>query len=306
MSNKILIGTRNSRLAMAQTSLVADALKQAEPSLEIELVPMSTKGDKMLDRSLVSFGGKGVFVEEFERKMLNAQIDIAVHSAKDMPMEMEPGLGILSVLKREDPRDVLVTRKGFVWNREENIIVGTSSLRRQMQIKQFGKVECRLLRGNVNTRLQKLEDGLYDGIILAAAGLKRLGLEQEDAYDYHYFSCEEFVPSGGQGIIAIEGRADSVFAPLLEKICDKESEIRLKAEREVLRYLDAGCHEPIGVYSTIKGEEMELILVVESARYSVKGSVFNYLKLAGEIAGLSKRERKQTKWLEQETKDLSH
>lgn len=288
MSNKIRIGTRNSRLALAQTNLVVEALKKAAPSLSIEVVSMSTKGDKLLDRSLLSFGGKGVFVEEFESKMLNGEIDIAVHSAKDMPMQMEDGLGILSVLEREDPRDVLVTKKGFVWNREENIIVGTSSLRRQMQIKNVGKTECRLLRGNINTRLQKLEDGIYDGIILAAAGLKRLGLDQEKKYDYHYFSCKEFVPSGGQGIIAIEGRMDSKFAPLLKKICDRKSEIQLRAEREVLRNLDAGCHEPIGVYSTIEEDEMELVLIVETDRYSLKGNACDYLKLARKIAELSK------------------
>ena len=179
---KIRIGTRKSRLALVQTDLVRQKIEEAFPEAEIEIVEMSTKGDELLDRSLTSFGGKGVFTKELEEALLREEIDLAVHSAKDMPMELGEGMAILAVPPREDPRDVLVTRPGTVLSGKSRIVIGTSSPRRVVQIQELGpklwpgaEICCEMLRGNVNTRLRKLAEGGYDGIILAAAGLKRLG-----------------------------------------------------------------------------------------------------------------------------------
>lgn len=277
---KLRIGTRKSQLAMAQTYLVIDAVKNIDPSIEIEIVPLSTKGDKILDKPLLSFGGKGVFVEEFEHKIQEGEIDIAIHSAKDMPMELLEGLTITAVLQREDPRDVLITRKNQPWNKEENTIIGTSSLRRKMQISNLGNVTCKDLRGNVNTRLQKLQDGAYDGIILAMAGLKRLGLDGDERFLFTPFDCQQFIPAGGQGIIAIEGREDSPFLKLFAKIDQETARCELMFERRVLQELNAGCHEPVGVFSKVEGNELTGYLMKENRIYKVRGAKENYKELA--------------------------
>lgn len=259
MKKKIRIGTRTSALAMAQTHLVMAEIQAVDPEATFEIVPLNTLGDRILDKPLLSFGGKGAFVSEFEEALLKDEIDLAVHSAKDMPMELPSGLALLGSLKREDPRDVLVTMKGTTL--KEGAVIGTSSLRRQLQIKQLQKVACQDIRGNVNTRLRKLEEGQYDGLILAAAGLKRLGLDQEEKFDYHYFPCETFVPAGGQGIIAVEGREGDALALLMEKVTDQAAQCCLEVERHVLKLLDAGCHEPLGVYSTIEEDKIHLTIL---------------------------------------------
>ena len=177
----IRIGTRKSDLAVIQTKLVADAIEKASPDVRTELVLRQTMGDKILGKPLLEFGGKGVFVSEFEEGLAKGEIDLAVHSAKDMPMDLAEGLAIVAVPEREDPRDVLVTVAGRELSGKKEIVIGTSSPRRQVQIEAIGPklwpgaaVRCEMLRGNVNTRLRKLEEGGYDGILLAAAGLKRL------------------------------------------------------------------------------------------------------------------------------------
>lgn len=250
---KLIIGTRGSALALAQTDLVIRQIKEKAPKVECEICIIATKGDKILDKPLVEFGGKGVFVTEIEEKLKSGEIDLAVHSAKDMPMELAEGLDILAVLKREDPRDVLVTMdfEGFL--KKEHPVVGTSSLRRQVQIQQiFPDAVCQTLRGNVNTRLKKLEEGMYDGILLAAAGLRRLGLEKEEKFHYHIIDIDRMIPAGGQGIIAVEGKKDSPFAKLLEPITHKATRRELELERMALKLLEAGCHEPVGVYTRIE------------------------------------------------------
>lgn len=277
MNRKIRIGTRKSLLAMTQTELVADAMKAVQEGLEVELVTRVTEGDRILNKPLLEFGGKGVFVTEFEQALLNGEIDFAVHSAKDLPMELEDGLGIVAVPPREDPRDVLVVPAGMKLAGKEEIVIGTSSLRRRLQIEELGKViwpgssvRCENIRGNVQTRLAKLEGGGYDGVILAAAGLKRLGMakalcgalkddfETNGTYDFHYFDCESFIPAGGQGILAVEGRVQDRVCEMAVRIQDEETRICLVLERKILKLLDAGCHEPIGVYSRIKGQEIEV------------------------------------------------
>ncbi len=263
MKRIIKIGTRRSRLALVQTNLIIEQLQQTDPGLSFEVIPISTTGDEILDKPLIEFGGKGVFVAEFERALQNREIDLAVHSAKDMPMLLPIGLGIVGIPKREDPRDVLVS-KGDGLSAEKPLIIGTSSLRRQMQIKQyFPKAQCVSLRGNVGTRLDKLSSGEYDGIILAAAGLKRLGLLGDQEYHIRYFTPEEFIPAGGQGILAVEGRLEDELTSIVRQINHEETAICLKTERSVLQYLNAGCHEAVGVFSYVEGKRIYLRAVYE-------------------------------------------
>lgn len=281
---KIRIGTRKSQLAMAQTYLVMEEIRRIDPSLEIEIVSLSTKGDKILDKPLLSFGGKGVFVEEFESKIKENEIDIAVHSAKDMPMVLLDGLSIVSVLKREEPCDALIMRKGDVWDKNRHTVIGTSSLRRKMQIERLGDVECQDLRGNVNTRLKKLEDGEYDGIILAMAGLKRLNLHNDQRFTVTPFSTDTFIPAGGQGIIAVEGREDSPFSELFKQMDHAKTRTELLFERKVLENLSAGCHEPIGVFSFVENENLTGYLMRENQIHTITGPKSNYKELALELS----------------------
>lgn len=263
MVRKIRIGTRGSELALAQTNQVIAALQERFPDVLTETVIVRTKGDKILDKPLLSFGGKGVFVEEIEKALTEGSIDIAVHSAKDMPMELGDFLEIAGVLKRADSRDVFVVRKeseiaewfyqqeDFAIGREEQgkqrFVIGTGSLRRQFQLqKNYPSCVCRAIRGNVPTRLEKLRSGEYDGVILAAAGLQRLGLLEEKDLEYRFFSKEEMLPAGGQGIIAIEGRKDDRITEMIREISDEKTYQELLLERRLLEMADAGCHEAVG------------------------------------------------------------
>lgn len=264
VAGKIRIGTRGSALALAQTKLVIAELQKKAPGIECETVVIRTKGDKLLDRPLIDFGGKGAFVTEFENLLHSGEIDLAVHSAKDMPAELGEGLVIAGVLPREDARDVLVTLKDVKLSELEKPLLGTGSLRRQFQCgRLYPNAEFIPIRGNVPTRLQKLKDKACDGVILAAAGLKRLGLFEEADYAYRCFSYEEVVPSGGQGIIAIEGRAQDAISELVKQISDMAAEAELETERKVLQLLGAGCHEAIGVISQASSGQISLRVIRE-------------------------------------------
>lgn len=282
MKKVIRIGTRGSELALAQTVMVTERLQQRYPEWKMEMVVMHTQGDKILDKPLIDFGGKGVFISEFEEALLEERIDLAVHSSKDMPMELAEGLVIAGVLPRADSRDVLVTKKGLFSEKAgykgqnadismdkkyldfSNFTVGTGSLRRQCQLeKLYPGVRCTSIRGNVPTRLQKIRDGRCDGVVLAAAGLSRLNLLEEEEFDYRYFSYEEMVPAGGQGIIAVEGRAKDKITGLVECISDKKSYYELETERSILQQLEAGCHEAIGVISRIEQDTISIQIIQE-------------------------------------------
>ena len=274
--HKIRIGARKSPLSVAQVDLVCQMLyKQAEKmqeEIEIEFVPVVTQGDKILDKPLHAFEGKGMFVDEFENRLFAGDIDIAIHSAKDIPYRLKEGLIIAGVPKREDARDVLVMAKGKVL--PEQACIGTSSPRRSLQIKNlYPKSTCRMLRGNVGTRIEKMLAGEYDAILLAVAGLKRLHLDTDENIECIYLEPEQMVPSAGQGIIAIEGRAiseagryakqDAWLAGLLQGITDIQAKTSLDVERSIVEALGAGCHEPVGAYSRIEGDLLQVLAVCE-------------------------------------------
>lgn len=290
-NNTLRIGTRKSRLAMVQTEIVREEILAHFPFLEVEIVPMSTKGDQILDRSLTSFGGKGVFTKELEEALLKGKIDLAVHSAKDMPMEFPKGLALGAVLSREDAADVLVTTDGkSVKEMAPGSIIGTSSLRRQIQIRQMNpQVKVKLLRGNVQTRIEKLKSGQYDGILLAAAGLKRLGIcgenlvsgadselsdgqcwagTQAKATESLYFEhlpMEQFVPAAGQGILAVEIRQGEL-EEIMKAIHSVKTETELTAEREFLAILGGGCNAPCGAHCRLDVDGNKLSMHVMYAR----------------------------------------
>lgn len=246
---KIRIGTRKSKLALIQADMVAAALKRKVPRCEIEIVPISTTGDKRLDKPLTEIGGKGVFVSEIEKALQNGDIDIAVHSAKDLPLILAEGLEISAVLKRGDHRDVLVTQKGTEVRNSPDFIVGTGSERRRRNMKRlYPEIGFAEIRGNIDTRLQKLRDGQYDGIILAAAGLERAGLDKIEDFDYLTFSEEKFYPAPCQGIIAVESRINDSLTPTLKKINHKTTYIAFETERYIINRLGGDCTMPIGAY----------------------------------------------------------
>ena len=280
LKNTVKVGTRGSKLALAQTELVIKALRERFPQVDFQMVTMSTRGDRDTSRALLEFGGKAVFVEEFEEAILKGDIDIAVHSAKDMPMEIMEGLTISGTLPRACPQDVLIYKSGRSFDRNDSFVVGTSSLRRQYQIRDmYPNAVCKNLRGNVGTRIQKLEDGEYDAIILAAAGLERLGIidgsvecveVHKDELTFRYLSTESMLPAACQGIIAIETRTSGEACDMVREINDTEAYTQLICERAVLNRLNAGCHEPIGVYSEMKGKHVKLSLMKAGAAVSDK------------------------------------
>lgn len=255
---KIKIGTRKSKLAIAQTERVANAIKSRFPRVDIELVPISTRGDKILDKPLYKIGGKGIFVSDIEQAMIDGKIDIAVHSAKDLPVRLTDGLEISAVLPRENYRDALVTMKEKSYGKYDAFTVGTGSLRRRLNIKKlYPNVKVKDIRGNVDTRLKKLSRGEFDGLVLAAAGLERLKISHYD-YCIREFDYDEFLPAPCQGIIAAECRKNDFVSEILREISDKNTYLCFETEREVLKIFDGDCTVPIGAYSEIRGDKIFL------------------------------------------------
>ncbi|WP_421145131.1 hydroxymethylbilane synthase [Aeromonas dhakensis] len=252
------IATRKSPLAMWQANFVKDRLEALYPELQVELVPMSTQGDKILDTPLAKVGGKGLFVKELETAMLEGRADIAVHSMKDVPVEFPEGLGLHTICEREDPRDAFVSNRFTAIDElPQGAVVGTSSLRRQCQLRAARPdLVIRDLRGNVNTRLAKLDAGEYDAIILAAAGLKRLEMEHRITA---FIEPEQSLPANGQGAVGIECRLDDhELHALLAPLEHPETRIRVLTERAMNRALQGGCQVPIGAYALVEGEEVWL------------------------------------------------
>ncbi|MFT4672880.1 MAG: hydroxymethylbilane synthase [Pseudohongiellaceae bacterium] len=263
MSEKILkIATRKSPLALWQANFVKDALEKANKGLVVELVTMTTKGDKILDSPLAKIGGKGLFVKELEHALLRGDADIAVHSMKDVPMEFPEGLELAVICEREDPSDAFVSNSYSSFaSLPKGAIVGTSSLRRQCQLKQLRPDLTVLdLRGNVGTRLGKLDAGGYDAIILAAAGLIRLKLGERIREKLSYEDC---LPAGGQGAVGIECRVgDSLTHDLIRSLHHDETASRVIAERAVNLRLQGGCQVPIASFAEIQGDTLWLRALV--------------------------------------------
>jgi len=258
MSNTLKIATRKSPLALWQAEEVSRLLKIFHPDLNIELVTMTTQGDKILDTPLAKIGGKGLFVKELEVGMLEGIADIAVHSMKDVPMAFPEGLHLAVILEREDPRDAFVSNTyKSLSDLPLNSKVGTCSLRRQTQLKETRPdIEILDLRGNVNSRLAKLDNGDYDAIILASAGLKRLGFNERIT---ETISTEQSLPAIGQGAIGIECRAgDERINALLAPLNHPETALRLQAERAQNTRLNGGCQIPIGGYAELIGDKILL------------------------------------------------
>lgn len=258
MSREIRIATRKSALALWQAEYVKARLEASHPGLKVSLVPMVSRGDKLLDAPLAKIGGKGLFVKELETALMENEADIAVHSMKDVPMEFPEGLGLYCICEREDPRDA------FVSNHFDDLdalpsgsVVGTSSLRRQAQLlARRPDLKIQFLRGNVNTRLAKLDAGEYDAIILAAAGLIRLGFGERIRSS---ISVDESLPAGGQGAVGIECRTtDSELHALLECLNHAPTATRVVAERALNKRLNGGCQVPIACYAVLEGDQLWL------------------------------------------------
>ncbi|WP_226665521.1 hydroxymethylbilane synthase [Microbulbifer aggregans] len=254
--SRITIATRESALALWQAHYVKQQLELHHPQLEVELLPLTSRGDQLLDIPLNKVGGKGLFVKELEKAMLEGRADIAVHSMKDVPMEFPEGLHLPVICEREDPRDAFVSNHfASIEELPKGAVVGTSSLRRQCQVLALRPdLEVKFLRGNVNTRLAKLDAGEYDAIILAAAGLLRLEMRERIAA---FIEPEILLPAGGQGAVGIESRRDPALEALLAPLHHDQTSHRLIAERAMVRRLNGSCQVPIGCYATLSGDNAE-------------------------------------------------
>ena len=253
MKKKMIVGSRESQLAVVQSMTLVAHLRSAHPEIEAELLTMKTTGDKILDRTLDKVGGKGLFVKELDIALRERRADVTVHSLKDMPMQTPEDLPILCCSRREDPRDALVLRAGV--GMKPDLVIGSSSLRRALQLKAlFPECEVRPVRGNLQTRLRKLDEGQFDALALAAAGLKRMGLEGRIS---RYFSVDEIIPAAGQGILAVQGRAD-FDRTLLEGYADADAWCAATAERAFVRALDGGCTSPVCAHGALEGDSIHL------------------------------------------------
>ena len=281
---KLRVATRKSALAMAQTTMVAEAVVAANPGLTYELVSMTTEGDRRLDKSLASFGGKGVFIKELEVALLEGRADIAVHSLKDMPAEVLPEFKLAAVLHREDPRDAFIARGGVDGCRFMELPagarIGTGSIRRVVQLKALRPdLEYVPIRGNIQTRLSKLAE--LDGVVLAAAGLKRMCLADQVT---EYFSTEQMLPASGQGILAIETlNAKQSLDALLAHVNDAETYCIAVAEMAYLKALNAGCQFPVASFAEFVDAQTLKIRGIywnEKKEYLLKSEVLHKINLS--------------------------
>ncbi|MFQ5888851.1 MAG: hydroxymethylbilane synthase [Gemmatimonadota bacterium] len=279
--SRFIIGSRRSRLAMAQSEVVAERVRTAWPGLVVEIVGVETEGDRSIDRPLPEIGGKGLFTAELERRILRGEIDAAVHSLKDLPTDLAAGLCLACVPERSDAADLLIRRegRGGLEDLPAGSVLGTSSLRRVAQLlARRPDCEVRSIRGNVETRLRKCRDGEYDAIILAAAGLRRLGLPHR-----HLARLEppEWLPAVGQGALGVEARAsDEESARLLAAIESREARTAVECERSLLAALGGGCQIPVGAFAEVEGPRLRAAAAVFSPdgrvaiRDALSGSAF--------------------------------
>lgn len=316
MKSKITVGTRGSKLAVTQTNQVLDTLRNIYPDLEIETKIIKTTGDRILDKELSQIGGKGLFIKEIEEALLAKEIDFAVHSLKDVPYELEEPFEICTIPTRQDPRDVLITKhKNGINGLPQGAKIATGSLRRKVQLELLRKdITFEPIRGNIDTRIKKLSNGDLDAIVLAAAGLKRLGwINSDDELNpgefekelcnpnlyVYYLEPDNYIPSVGQGALALETRkGDIETIEILKVLNNSNDETCVKAERAFLKKMNGGCSIPIGAYAKIIDNQLTIdgFLGEEEAsriyRKSFRGDIYQAeelgIKLAEEILGMQK------------------
>ena len=290
MNRKYIVATRPSLLAYTQTQQTVELLKAQHPDCEFEIVKISTHGDAVTDKPLTAFGGTGVFVKELENAILEGRADFAIHSLKDVPSIQPEGLVLAAFPTREDPRDVLLIKNGLsIDELNENCTIGTGSPRRIVQIAELKPgATFTDLRGNIDTRLKKLEEGQYDAIVLAAAGLRRLG---KDIDAKAFLPVDRCVPAIGQGAIAIECRKDDdETITLLRTINNKDTETAILAERAFMKTVGGGCKFPLGAYATIQNETVQLAVMLgnhhtqQIIRFSDQADVSGAEKLGQKLA----------------------
>ena len=297
--NKILIGSRASKLAMIYANQAKSEISKFFPG-NVEIIKITTDGDKNQKDRLSDIGGKGLFSKKIEEELINKNIDIAVHALKDMPSDETPGLITNCFLKRNAPEEILITAENKKFNElNSNATIGTSSFRREFQFKRIrNDLNYKTIRGNIDTRISKINNKDYDGIILAKAGIKSLNLNHLISQE---FSTQEIIPSAGQGIVSIQCRdGDIEVIKLLDKVNDKISSISAQAERKVLKILEGDCHTAVGIYSDINKDDFEirgeLFSLDGNQRYFkiIKDKISNFLKASIELGEYLKRESKDS------------
>ena len=297
--NKILIGTRASKLAMIYANRAKNEISKVFPG-EIEIIKITTDGDKNQKDRLSEIGGKGLFSKKIEEELIDKKIDVAIHSLKDMPSEETLGLITNCFLKRNAPEEILITTENKKFSElNSNAIIGTSSYRREFQLKRIrNDLNYKTIRGNIDTRISKINNKDYDGIILAKAGIKSLDLDHLISQE---FSTQEIVPSAGQGIVSIQCREDDIeVTNILNKVNDKISSISAQAERKVLKILEGDCHTAVGVFSKINNDDFEisgeLFSLDGKQRFFkiIKDKISNFLKVSIELGNYLKRESKDS------------
>ncbi len=281
MNKKIVIGSRGSKLALIYAQTAKNKIVQNTDlnDEDISIKEITTKGDQVQDKRLSEVGGKGLFSTNIENELQDKKIDIAVHALKDMPATETNGLRTNTFLERNDPREILITKdKKKLEDLQSEAIIGTSSYRREFQIKKIrSDLNCKLIRGNIDTRIKKLQDGLYDAIILSYAGIKSLSIEDKIT---EIFSTQEIIPSAGQGIISLQCRNDNKdIISILDTINDQKTYLRAHAERNVLKVLEGDCETAVGAHSIIEGDE----IVLEAELFSLDGKQRFYEKKSSKI-----------------------
>jgi hydroxymethylbilane synthase len=281
MNKKIVIGSRGSKLALIYAQTAKNKIIQNTDLNDEDIIikEITTKGDQVQDKRLSEVGGKGLFSTNIENELQDKKIDVAVHALKDMPANETDGLRTNTFLERNDPREILITKdKKKLKDLHPEAIIGTSSYRREFQIKQIrSDLNCKLIRGNVDTRIKKLNDGLYDAIILSYAGIKSLSIEDKIT---EIFSTQEIIPSAGQGIISLQCRNDDEnIISILDSINDQKTYLRAHAERNVLKVLEGDCETAVGAHSVIEGDE----IILEAELFSLDGKQRFYEKKSSKI-----------------------
>ena len=279
MKNKIIIGSRGSKLALIYAERAKIDLLKNQEIENVEIKSITTTGDTIKDVRVSEHGGKGLFCKTIEQELLDKKIDIAIHALKDMPSDETDGLITNCFLKRNDPREILISSDNKnIEDLKTNAIVGTSSFRRAFQIKRIRKdLNCKLIRGNVDTRIKKLNENLYDAIILSYAGIKSLGLEEKISQT---FSTSEIIPSAGQGVVALQcRRKDEELISLLDEINHKPTHECIKAERNVLKTLEGDCETAVGVFASIDDNNIN----IQAELFSLDGKERFYLKLSKDL-----------------------